>query len=86
MLGIAELEQNIFYVVAGNFSVTLLTPTAGKFSLWIVVVNTFKQNKALAEVKKVMDIPEAKFLTGATVLSPKKGTLLIADSLLGSVF
>ena len=86
LLGIVEVENDVFYVVAGNFSVKSITPTAGKFSVWRVDVNTFKLNKAPAKVEKVVDIPQAKFLNGATVLSRKEGTLLIADSLLGGVF
>lgn len=86
LLSIVEIEKDIFYVVAGNISVTLLIPTAGNFSVWRVDMNTFKLNKSLARVERVVDIPQAKFLNGATVLSRKEGTLLIADSLLGSVF
>ena len=86
LLGIAEIEKDVFYVVAGNISATLLIPTAGNFSVWRVDMNTFKLNKSLAKVEKVVDIPQAKFLNGAIVLSRKEGTLLIADSLLGSVF
>ena len=49
-------------------------------------MNTFKPNETLAKVEKVVDIPQAQFLNGVTVLSRKEGTLLIADSVLGSVF
>ena len=91
LLGIVEIEKNIFYVVAANISVTF-TPTAltlGNFAVWRVDLNTFKRNnnyKALAKAEKVVDIPQAKFLNGATVLSRKEGTLLIADSQLGGIF
>ena len=85
LLGIAEIEKDVFYVVAGNFTITP-TRTPGNFSVWRVDVNTFKPNKTLAEVEKVVDIPQAQFLNGATVLSRKEGTLLIADSLFGTVF
>lgn len=54
--------------------------------MWRVDLNTFKPNKTLARVDKVVDIPQAQFLNGATVLSRKEGTLLVADSALGSVF
>lgn len=51
-----------------------------------VDVNTFKANETLAKVEKVVDIPQAQLLNGATVLSREEGTLLIANSVLGSVF
>lgn len=90
LLGIVEIEKNVFYVVAANISATLISPTAGDFAVWRVDLNTFNKpnnnNKALAKVEKVVDIPQAKFLNGATVLSRKEGTLLIADSVLGAVF
>lgn len=37
-------------------------------------------------MEKVVDLPQAQFLNGATVLSRREGTLLVADSALGSVF
>lgn len=86
LLGIAEIEKDVYYVVAGNYSVATLTAKAGTFSVWRVDVNTFKPNKTLAKVEKVVDLPQAQFLNGATVLSRREGTLLVADSALGSVF
>lgn len=86
LLGIAEIEKDVYYVVAGNYSVATLTAKAGTFSVWRVDVDTFKPNKTLAKVEKVVDIPQAQFLNGATVLSRREGTLLIADSALGGVF
>ena len=87
LLGIAEIEKDVFYVVAGIYTKSFTLPRApGNFSVWRVDVNTFKPNKALAKVEKVVDIPQAQFLNGATVLSRKEGTLLISDSLLGTVF
>lgn len=86
LLGITEIEKDVFYVVAGNYSVATLTPKAGTFSVWRVDLDMFKPNKTLAKVEKVVDVPQAQFLNGATVLSRKEGTLLVADSALGSVF
>lgn len=86
LLGIAEIEKGVYYVVAGNYSLATLTTNAGTFSVWRVDVNTFKPNQTLAKVEKVVDLPQAQFLNGATVLSRKEGTLLVADSALGSVF
>lgn len=86
ILNIAEIEEDVFYVATGNFSDTSITPTAGNFSVWRVDVNTFKPKNTLAKVEKMVDIPQAKFLNGAALLSRKDGTLLFADSVLGSVF
>ena len=87
LLGIAEIEKDVYYVVAGNYSsIATLTDKAGSFSVWRVDVNTFKPNETLAKVEKVVDLPQAQFLNGATVLSRKEGTLLVADSTLGTVF
>lgn len=86
LLGIVEIEKGVYNVVAGNYSLETFTVKAGEFSVWIVDLNTFKPNETLAKVEKVVDIPEAQFLNGATLLSRKEGTLLVADSTLGSVF
>lgn len=86
VLDIAEIERDVFYVATGSFSTKSIKPTAGNFSVWKVDVNAFKPDKRLATVEKVVDIPQAKFLNGATLLSLKEGTLLFADSVLGSVF
>ncbi|KAL9593127.1 MAG: hypothetical protein Q9179_006079 [Wetmoreana sp. 5 TL-2023] len=42
--------------------------------------------KKEATVKKVVDVPTASSLNGATLLSRKEGTILIADAARGSVF
>ncbi|MCJ1344056.1 hypothetical protein MMC31_002256, partial [Peltigera leucophlebia] len=86
LFGIASIEKDVYYVIAGNFSFATFTAKAGSFSVWRVDVKTFEPNKTLAEVDKVVDIPQAQFLNGATLLSRNEGTLLIVDSLLGSVF
>ncbi|MCJ1345354.1 hypothetical protein MMC31_003561 [Peltigera leucophlebia] len=86
ILDIVEIEEDVFYVAACNFSDTSITPTAGNFSVWRVDVNTLKPENTLAKVEKIVDIPQAKFLNGATLLSRKDGTLLFADSVLGSLF
>lgn len=91
VLGIAEIEPDIFGVVVGNWSSKTFTTTNGSYSVWKVDLRPFKCDKNLrvaseAVVTKIVAIPEASFLNGLTLLSPSSPYLLIADAGLGVVW
>ncbi|KAL9608313.1 MAG: hypothetical protein Q9167_006852 [Letrouitia subvulpina] len=82
LLGITQVGVDVFYVVAGNFTLTSSGP--GSYSVWKVDLRGVAPSAA--KPSKVVDIPQAIFLNGLTVLNPVKGVLLIADSGAGVVW
>jgi hypothetical protein len=90
LLGIVELQHDVFYVIAGNWSVNTLQTTNGSYSLWKVEMGSSNVlNGAInppAIVSKVTDIPEGVFLNGMAVLNESRGLVVIGDSGAGQVF
>jgi hypothetical protein len=84
LLGISEIQPDVFAVIAGNWSTTTFTTTNGSYSVWKVDLNTPPHSPAKTE--KIASIPEASFLNGMTLLSPSSPYLLISDSGLGVVW
>jgi len=87
LLGIVELQNDVFYVIAGNWSVDTLQTANGSYSLWKVEMGS--SNGAInspAIVSKVTDIPEGVFLNGIAVLNESRGLVVIGDSGAGQVF
>ena len=81
MTGIVETAPNIFAVVAGNWSVATLTPVQGSFSIWSIDCNSNNPT-----VKKIASMPEAGGLNEVASLTESPDIVLIADSVLGSVW
>lgn len=96
VLGIVELGHDVFYVVVGNYSVATATATAGSWSIWELDLNGFEQDTQKhwsdwkrdghGTTKLIAQVPEAGLLNGAAVLNPIAGTILVADSLSGTVW
>lgn len=82
LLGIAELEHDLFYVAGRNITFTGSMPNIS--SVWEVDMRSF--SKSGARVRKVTAIPEAVLLNGLVALSPAENTILIADSGLGVIW
>lgn len=82
LLGITQVGVDVFYVVAGNF--TLASSGPGSYSVWKIDLRDVAPSAAKAS--KVVDMPQGIFLNGLTVLNPVKGILLIADSGAGVVW
>ncbi|KAL6233641.1 hypothetical protein BDW75DRAFT_251927 [Aspergillus navahoensis] len=82
-LGIAEYKKNHFAVIAGNFSLETKEPTAGSYAIWDVWFSGARLDRVSS--KKIVDIPEAGFPNGMTLLN-KSGILLIGDSWNGTVY
>lgn len=91
LLGIAELEQDVFYVVAAN--VTTVSATPGSNAIWKVDLRgsapCSARNRAsslFATTSLVANITSAQLLNGMSRLDPNNNsTLLIADSAAGNV-
>ena len=82
LLGIAELQPNIFYIAAGNFSLI----TGGVPSSWAIFELDLSKGVTKPQVTKTADFPHAIFLNGITALNKAAGTLLVADSGAGVVY
>jgi len=87
LLGITEMQHDIFYDIAGNFSLTTGSDGPGSYVLWKVELSGH-HNDTKAVVKKVTDMPEARLLNSVIPLH-EEGTgdvVLISDSDLGVVW
>ncbi|KAI4155235.1 MAG: hypothetical protein LQ340_001122 [Diploschistes diacapsis] len=84
-LGIAELGTDIFYVVAGNVSLTTFASVPGSFNVYKVDMTGYSPG-GNPSVSKVANFPQGKELNGMTVLNAAQDLLAIADSAAGSVF
>ncbi|KAI1152420.1 quino protein amine dehydrogenase beta chain-like protein [Nemania diffusa] len=88
LLGIDEIEPDIFAVVVGT--VDPLSPAPGSFSVWKVDLRTFETDddgKVVknATAKEIVAIPEGALLNGLISL-PGTPFVLVADSGLGVVW
>ena len=91
LLGIVEMQQDVFYVAFGSLNVTIGQGKPGTFSVWEVDMNPFQlgENESVvspAKVQKLVAMPEAKILNGMTALDKDQNTTLIADSQAGAVW
>ncbi|CAM6120992.1 unnamed protein product [Calypogeia fissa] len=80
--GITEVDHDMFYVAAGNFSNFTTRPRS--CSIWQVDMRSYPLYGAT--VTKVTDTPDAIALNGVTTLSRQNSTILIADCVLGAVW
>ncbi|KAF6806623.1 hypothetical protein CSOJ01_08689 [Colletotrichum sojae] len=86
LLGIVELEQDLFYVVGSD-----LTSTENSNGIWKIDLRTFETSRngtviRPAAVSLVQRVPSARQLNGMTQLAANDTkTLLISDSGLGTV-
>lgn len=83
LLGITETTQDLFYLVAGNYSAATNTNPVGAYDVYEVDV---RKGAKRAIVKKIANFPKARLLNGVTTLNAKKGLILIADSGAGLVY
>ncbi|TAQ88640.1 hypothetical protein B7494_g3029 [Chlorociboria aeruginascens] len=80
LTGIVELYPNIFYAVAGNYSITTGN-TPGSYSLWKI---DFNPPESLPTISKITDLPEAGLPNGVVAI-PNENALFIADSANGTI-
>jgi hypothetical protein len=82
LLGIVEMQPlDVFYAIAGNFSLANLTSTNGSYSIW-----TIDMRRPSAVVSKLTDIPEGNSLNGIAALNESQGLLVVGDAGAGVVY
>lgn len=84
LAGIAEIQPDVFAVLAGNWSLETFSTTPGSWSVW--KVDFRHSTKNYPSVTKIVDLTKASFPNGMTILAPGSQYLLIADSVLGVVW
>lgn len=87
LMGITEVGHDVFYTIAGNFSVDTFHVQRGSFSIWEVDLRGLPglPGNLTAKTRKVANVPTG-FLNGLTALNAVEGILLAADSELGVVW
>jgi sugar lactone lactonase YvrE len=83
--GIIEAKDDVFYVAAGNYSLTTFQSEVGSYSIWEVDFHGFSKDSK-ASIKKIAHLPEAGLPNGLELLSKEDGTILVADSTVGVVW
>lgn len=83
--GIVEVEHDQFYISVGEIG------KQGSYGVYRVDMSGFASDShgnvtSNANVEKVATVPDALFLNGSALLSREKGIILLADSIVGSVF
>ncbi|KAL1738692.1 hypothetical protein HDZ31DRAFT_50585 [Schizophyllum fasciatum] len=90
LLGIVEVEDDQFYVAAGNFSVFTLASVRGSYSIFHVDMSPFRASHNVvdrsATIRKVTDVPEGELLNGLGLFSREKGLVYVADSGSGIIY
>lgn len=88
--GIAEIQDDVFAVVVGNFSTKTYQPTPGSFTVQKLDFNvkeeTNERVSEVAEVSQIAALPDAKALNGMTAFTKASDLVLIADSPKGAVW
>lgn len=84
-MGITELGDDIFYVIAGNLNISTLTPVVGSYAVYEVNLRKYNGTSP-APVTTIAQIPGVKLGNGTNVLSHKRKTLLVGDSIAGVVY
>lgn len=84
LLGIVETYPDTFAIIAGNATANA-TGYPGTFSVWEARFLS-RHSSAAPTVRKVANIPAAKFLNGVIPLPSDPSILLIADSQFGLLF
>ncbi|KAB8229519.1 uncharacterized protein BDW43DRAFT_288144 [Aspergillus alliaceus] len=79
LLGITEIDTDVYAVVVGNFSISTVTSTQGSYSIWSIDLSSSKPT-----AKVLAPIPEAKFPNG--IVRFGQDLLLITDSAKGVIW
>lgn len=85
--GITEVSPDVFAVdVLTCDLVSTQACTPGSGSVWRVGFRKCNKSIDLPQVSRVAVLPDAGQLNGMATLNSREGTILMADSLLGSIF
>ncbi|KAJ6004302.1 hypothetical protein N7499_000372 [Penicillium canescens] len=79
VLGITEIDKDVFAVIAGNVSLPSVTPTPGSFVIW-----TIDLTSAEPKAKILAPMPAGQFLDGMSKFNDN--LLLISDTAKGVVW
>ena len=86
LLGIVEVDRDVFYVAVGSIDFQKIQSIPGSFSIYKVDMTTFSiLAHTTATITKVADFPDSITLNGLTLLDREAGLILIADSGAGAV-
>ena len=83
LLGITETTQDIFYLAAGNYSVSAKTNIPGAWNIYEVDIT---KGPRKVKVTKISDFPNLVLLNGPVTLDASKGLILVGDSGAGAVY
>ncbi|KAH8646166.1 hypothetical protein BX600DRAFT_477227 [Xylariales sp. PMI_506] len=83
VLGIAEIEPDVFAITGGNLSYATEIITPESFSVWRA---DFRGQQDTAVVSKIADMPNATILNGMTTVRDGSEFVLIADSVGGVIW
>ena len=90
LFGIVELQTDVFYVTAGNFTgAPDFWGFAGSFSVFQVDLRKNPDPttaQSAVKVSKVVDVPEAGLLDGFAVLNTSAGLFVSGDTQSGTIF
>lgn len=86
LLGITEVKPDVFYIAAGNYSLTAGL-TNGSFSFYSLDLTSYDSaTNTGAESKEIASFPESRVFNGMDTLDIGKGLILIGDSMAGVVW
>lgn len=90
LFGILELQPDIFYVTAGNYTgAPDYWGIAGTFAIWKVDLRGLPDPAATpsaVKVSKIVDVPDAGLLDGFDVVNRSAGLLATGDTQSGAIF
>ena len=91
LIGIVEMEHDIFYAIHGNFNISDTRGTPGTYSIWKIDLNLFQtgQNGTItspALVNELLKISETLLPNSIIPLSKPQNQVLISDSRLGGIW
>ncbi|KAF4170820.1 hypothetical protein CNMCM8694_004091 [Aspergillus lentulus] len=79
LLGITEIDRDVYAVIAGNFSISTVTSTPGSYAIWRLDASGRAPSASI-----LARIPEAEFPNGITRFG--QNLLLITDSAKGVIW
>jgi hypothetical protein len=83
--GIVEVEDDVFYVAGGNYSLDTFKAEHGSGRIWEVDMKSFDTDSK-ATIKEIAHLPGSGLLNGMEVLKSSENTILLADSEVGCVW
>jgi hypothetical protein len=84
LLGIVEMPSDVYYFIAGNYSIQMERTINGSYSIWKIDMRESVIRDASIHpppiVTKVTDLPSAIFLDGMAVLNESKDLVIVGDA------